>query len=71
MPPTVMVPTVMAVDAVEHLDLLRCEDLPPFDLHLGLLVHEREPEGVQLFLLREKGCVVRLGIGEELPYLEG
>jgi len=70
MPPTVMVPAVMPMDTVEHLDLLRREDLPPFDLHLGLLVHELELEGVQLFLLREKGCVVRLGIGEELPYFE-
>jgi len=65
------VPMVMPMDAVEHLDLLRREDLPPFDLHLRLLVHELGLAGVQLFLLREKGCVVRLGIGEELPYLEG
>ena len=65
------VPAMVAVHTVEHSDLLRREDLPPFDLHLRLLVHELGLAGVQLFLLREKGCVVRLGIGEELPYLEG
>ena len=62
------VPMVMPMDAVEHPDLLGVQDLSPFDLHLGLLVHELELQGVQLLL--EKGCIVRLGIGEELLYLD-
>src|SRR5208337_3434723 len=63
-------PVVVLMDAVEHLDLLRREDLPPFYLHLGLSVHKLKFEAVQLLLLREKGCLVRLGISEELPYLD-
>ena len=61
---------MMPVDTVEHPDLLRVQDLSPFDLHLSLLVHELELKGVQLLLLPEKRCVVRLGIGEELLYLD-
>ena len=64
------VPAMVAVHTVEHSDLLRREDLSPLDLHLGLFVHELDLEAVQLLLLREKGRVVRLGISEELPYLD-
>ena len=65
-----MMPAMVTMDTVEHPDLVRGEDLSPLHLHLGFLVHELELKAVQLLLLGEEGCPIRLGIGGELPHLD-